>query len=181
MEGFVAEIRLFAGNFAPKAWALCEGQLLIIQNNMALYSLLGTTYGGNGVSTFALPDFRSRLPVGAGQAPGFSPYTLGETTGEESFTLGAQHLPLHTHAISGNIAMGASSQPGDSDTAVNSYPASFPDTDMYTNTTDGSFMGNMQHNLGTASVGTSAPVNNLQPVLGMNLVICLGGIYPQRP
>src|SRR5438309_6757335 len=96
---FVAEIRILACNFAPKGWAFCDGQLLPISQNTALFSLLGTTYGGNGQTTFALPDLRSRVPVHAGQGPGLSPYVIGQSGGQENVTLQSGELPPHAHVL----------------------------------------------------------------------------------
>lgn len=114
MEDFIGTIVLFAGNFAPQGWADCNGQLLPISQNAALFSILGTTYGGDGRSTFALPDLRSRVPVGIGQGPGLSNYNLGQMAGTESVTLNANQLPAHTHtatqavsSVSGGTLTGA--------------------------------------------------------------------------
>src|SRR4026209_391528 len=96
-EPFLGEIVMFAGNFAPRGWALCNGQILSIAQNTALFSILGTTYGGNGQTTFGLPDLRSRVPVGQGQGPGLSPWTLGEQNGFENVTLSATQMPAHNH------------------------------------------------------------------------------------
>ena len=98
-EAFLGEIRMFGGNFAPVGWAFCQGQLLPISQNTALFSLLGTTYGGDGVQTFALPDLQGRVPLGMGQGPGLSPYVEGQTGGAESFTLTTQQMPAHSHAV----------------------------------------------------------------------------------
>jgi microcystin-dependent protein len=180
MEGTIAEIRFFAGTFAPKAWAFCQGQILAINQNTALFSLLGTTYGGNGVTTFALPDFRGRLPVGAGQGPGLSFYQLGQSAGNESITLTSSNLPLHSHPITGTVSMPASGVTGNTDTAQNNYPGFIAGTDMYSTAQNGSLMGNMQHNLGTTPTGSSTPASILQPVLGLNFVICIFGVFPAR-
>src|SRR5215204_7495475 len=104
MEGTIAEIRMFAGTFAPRSWAFCAGQLLSISQNSALFSILGTTYGGNGQTTFALPDFRGRVAVGTGQGPGLSNISLGEQAGVPTVTLLLQEMPMHNHTISGNAS-----------------------------------------------------------------------------
>src|SRR5690349_13883210 len=98
-EPFIGEIIMFAGNFAPRGWAFCQGQILSIAQNTALFSILGTTYGGNGQTTFALPDFRGRVPVGQGQGPGLSSYVLGEVSGTESTTLLTTNMPVHNHGL----------------------------------------------------------------------------------
>src|SRR5215204_812084 len=104
MEGTIGEIRMFAGNFAPKNWALCYAQILSISQNTALFSILGTTFGGNGQTTFALPDFRSRVAVGAGQGPGLSNVSLGEQAGVETVTLLVTQMPAHNHVINGSAS-----------------------------------------------------------------------------
>ena len=118
-EPFIAEIRLFAGNFAPRGWAFCDGQLLSISQNTALFSLVGTTYGGDGRTTFALPDLRGRVPVGVRQGSGLSSRNLGERGGAETASLGVDHLPPHSHPVS----LRASSQRGDSSDPANKVPA----------------------------------------------------------
>src|SRR6188508_367844 len=100
MEGTIAEIRLFAGNFAPRNWAFCQGQIMSISQNTALFSILGTTYGGNGQTTFALLDLRGRVPVGTGQGPGLSDKQLGEEAGQEAVTLTVNDMPAHVHTNS---------------------------------------------------------------------------------
>src|SRR5438045_6226416 len=99
MDGVLAYVTLFAGNFAPRAWALCNGQILAISQNTALFSLLGTTYGGNGQTTFALPDLRGRVPLHPGQGPGLAPRSLGETAGTENVTLSTNQMPQHAHQL----------------------------------------------------------------------------------
>lgn len=102
MEGYIAQIILFAGTFAPRGWAFCQGQILSISQNTALFSLLGTTYGGNGQTTFALPDLRGRAPIGTGQGPGLSSISLGQMAGTENVTLLITQLPAHTHTVTVN-------------------------------------------------------------------------------
>ncbi len=157
-DPFLAEIRLFAGNFAPIGWAFCNGQILSIQQNTALFALLGTTYGGNGVSTFALPDLQDRVPIhtGGGQsAPGLSARTLGEVGGASSVTLLAGEMPHHGHA--------ASSAVGSTDRATGNVPA---------------VGGRYADNPGTAQ---NQPHNNRPPYLGLTYLIALQGIFPPRP
>ncbi len=182
MEGTIAEIRMFAGNFAPRTWAFCQNQILSIASNTALFSLLGTTYGGNGQTTFALPDFRGRVPVGNGNGPGLSPYTLGQMGGTETNTISNANFPAHTHPFSGSITMPCTAADGTVDTAIGNYPAKLTGTDMYATTNNGSGMGNMQLALVAQPAGQAnpTPVNNFQPVMGMNYIICMQGIYPAR-
>ena len=182
MEGVIAEIRMFAGNFAPRNWAYCYNQILPIAQNTALFSLLGTTYGGNGQTTFALPDFRGRIPIGRGQGPGLSDYALGEIAGNENKVINNNNFPPHTHPLNGSITMGASSSPGDSDSSQGVYPATLAETEMYATNNNGSTMANMNSNLvaGNAGQASPSPINNIQPVLGMNFIICMAGVYPAR-
>jgi len=180
MEGTIAEIRMFAGNFAPRNWAFCSSQILAIAQNTALFSLLGTTYGGNGQTTFALPDFRGRVPVGAGQGPGLSSYSLGQVSGSETNTVANANFPAHTHPFSGSVTMPGNAAAGTADTPQGNYPATLAGTNMYSTINNGSGLGNMQLALTAAPAGSSLPVNNIQPVLGLNYVICMQGIFPAR-
>jgi microcystin-dependent protein len=180
MEGTIAEIRMFAGNFAPRSWAFCYNQTISIAQNTALFSLLGTTYGGNGQTTFALPDFRGRIPVGTGAGPGLSNYQLGQLGGVETVTIANSNFPAHTHPVSGSITMRGNAAAGDADTPANSYPAVLTGTNMYSTVNNGSGMANMQQALTAASTGSAQPLINIQPVMGMNYIICLFGIFPSR-
>ncbi len=180
MEGTIAEIRFFAGTFNPKFWAYCNGQIMSIAQNTALFSLLGTTYGGNGQTTFALPDFRSRVAVGAGQGPGLSSYQLGQSGGAENFTILNSNFPAHTHPVTGAITMKGTAAAGNSDSSQGNYPATFAGTPMYATSNNASGMGNMQLALTAGLTGSQQPVNNIQPIIGMNYIICMFGIYPSR-
>lgn len=182
MEGTMAEIRMFAGNFAPKNWAVCQAQILTIASNTALFSLLGTNYGGNGQTTFGLPDFRGRIPVGLGQGPGLTYYVLGGLAGSETNTIGNVNFPAHSHPFSGTVTMPATAADGTVDTAIGNYPAKLTGTNMYATTNNGSAMGNMQLALVASPAGQASPtpVNNIQPVMGMNYIICMAGVYPSR-
>ena len=166
-EPFLAEIRMFAGNFAPRGWALCNGQILPISQNTALFALLGTTYGGNGQTTFALPDLRSRVPVHAGQGPGLSNVNLGEAAGTETVTLNQTQMPQHGHAVNASNGGAAASRPADSFLAGGG---------AYAPASDGTVMnGGM-----VAVTGGSGPHENRQPYLGVNFIIALEGIFPSR-
>ena len=177
MEGTIAEIRMFAGTFAPRNWAFCAGQLLSISQNTALFSILGTTYGGNGQTTFALPDFRGRVSVGTGQGPGLSNINLGEQAGTETVTLLATQMPIHNHSINGvatglaNNANPTGNAPGIGAVASDSAPVN-----MYNS---GAPAAAMNPNV-CGKAGGSQPHNNIQPYLGMNYIICLFGIFPSR-
>jgi microcystin-dependent protein len=164
-EPFLGSITLFAGNFAPAGYALCNGQLLPISQNTALFSILGTTYGGNGVTTFALPDLRGRVPVHAGQGPGLSLYDLGQAAGEETVTLTTAELPPHAHSQTASNAEQTTNRPG------NAVPAR---GGVYDGTSDGTTM------TPTTTTGSGQPHDNRQPYLTLNYIIALQGIFPSR-
>ena len=177
MEGTIAEIRLFAPGFAPRNWALCNGQILPIAQNQALFSLLGTTFGGNGQTTFALPDLRSRTIVGTGNGPGLLPYTLGTTTGTENATITANNVPPHNHPVTGTIKMLTSTVPADNESPVNNYFAN--DGTVKYNTSSGGTMAPATANLVVNPAG-SGQASNIMPYLAINYIICLFGIFPSR-
>lgn len=169
-DPFVAEIRMFSGNFAPRGWALCNGQLLPIAQNTALFSLLGTTYGGDGKSTFGLPNLQSRIPLGAGNGPGLTPRVLGEMGGEAQVTLAANELAAHSHPVD---AIGTASSGTPSASAI------------YAQSSAGNIYGLPTHPVAMAAnavgaSGGSQPHNNLQPYLVVNFIIALQGIFPPR-
>lgn len=171
VEVFLGEIRMFAGNFAPTGWAFCQGQLLPIAQNTALFSLLGTTYGGDGRTTFALPDLRGRVPVGFGQGPGLSYKDLGQQFGTETVTLTTAQMPAHSHTVNavtseGNQNLPTNSLPANTKTLDKEY------SDAASNTTMKSGM--------IGITGSSQPVNISQPSLGVNFIIALQGIFPSR-
>ena len=170
-EPFVGEVRMFAGNFAPSGWMLCEGQLLAISDYSVLFNLIGTIYGGDGQSTFALPDLRSRVPLGDGAGPGLSTYSIGQAGGVETVTLTAGQLPVHTHPFSADLLTGSTANPAGRLYAK--YPGSVP---VY------SAGGQFQMNAGVVSpAGGGQPHGNLQPYLAINYIISLWGIYPSPP
>jgi microcystin-dependent protein len=171
-DPFVAEIRIFPFNFAPKGWAFCDGQILPLSQNTALFSLLGTTYGGNGQSNFALPDLQGRAPMHPGQGPGLSLYDLGETGGSETVTLLTTEMPVHNHAMRAQTVDAA-----DVTNVVNSA-AWAPSTGgaLYQNASDGSFL-DLQ---ALPVAGGTQPHNNMQPYLTLNFCIALQGVFPPR-
>ena len=170
-EPFVGEVRMFAGNFVPAGWAFCNGQLLPISQNTALFSLIGTTYGGNGQSTFALPDLRGRVPVHPGQGPGLSNRVLGESAGAEAHTLVESEMTTHAHAL------GASSGNGTASTPAGRVPARSPAAiPQYGASADASLAPSA-----VAASGGSQPHNNMQPYLTVSFIIALQGVYPSRP
>jgi microcystin-dependent protein len=166
MEPFIGEIRLVAFNFAPKGWAICAGQLLPINQNQALFALLGTTYGGDGRTTFALPDLRGRVPVGAGQPPAGSDYQLGATGGEETVALKTRQLPSHGHAVHASSAAGTTKSP------ATAYPAR-----------GGAYSAGHDVRMKAAMIGRTGggeSHENRPPYLSLNYVIALQGIFPPQ-
>ncbi len=169
-EPFVGEVRMFAGNFAPQGWLFCDGSLLSIANYEVLYTLIGTTYGGDGQQTFALPDLRSRVPIGDGQGSGLSNYIIGQRGGVETVTLTVAQLPAHTHPVF------ASSLPGSTANPVTDFFAKYPG-EVPAYSTGGDFVVNV----GTGgNAGGGQPHNNLQPYLAVNYIISTAGIYPSQ-
>ena len=178
MDYYLGEIRIFGGNYAPADWALCQGQLLTMSAYPLLYSLLGTRYGGDGITTFGLPDLRSRVAMGAGQGAGLSAYTQGQTGGTETVSLQTNNLPAHNHTVPATIAMKCYSGAGNTDTPYNNYPAKITGTNMYAATQDGSDITNLQNDLNTLPTGNGSFINLIQPVLGTNFIICINGDFP---
>ncbi|HVG22435.1 MAG TPA: tail fiber protein [Blastocatellia bacterium] len=179
-EPFLGQIQIFGFNFAPRGWAMCNGQILPIAQNTALFALLGTTYGGNGQTTFALPNLQSRVPVHFGQGPGLSSYDLGQAAGTETDTLTINNLPAHTHPLTPR-GQAATSGDGNTQEPDGAYPAKSLGVDMYSNSTDGSHLaadptGATQ----TGITGGSQPFSILQPYLALNFCIALEGIFPSR-
>lgn len=172
IEPFIGEISVFAGNFPPRGWAFCDGQILAIASNTALFSLLGTTYGGDGRTTFGLPDLRGRVPVHAGQGPGLSPYPLGALLGVEYVTLTQNQMPAHTHLANGNPGVATSATPADSVWAAS--PSGVP---TYAAPTQVAAMAGAA----VDPAGGNLPHDNMQPYLGLNFIIALQGVYPPRP
>jgi microcystin-dependent protein len=177
MEGYIAEIRLFAANFAPRNWGYCNGAILSIAQNTALFSLLGTTYGGNGQTTFGLPDFRSRTAVGTGTGQGLSPMSLGQMSGTETVTLNITQMPAHIHSSNGNVTPQAFNGGASDSSPVGNFPANSPT--LYANTHN-VVMGATPASVAIGPTGNSSPHFNIQPSLGMNYIICLYGIFPSR-
>lgn len=171
-DPFVAEIRIFPFNFAPKGWAFCNGQLMPISQNTALFSLLGTNYGGDGKSTYALPDLEGRAAMHPGQGPGLSLYDLGQTGGSETVTLLESEMPSHSHAMQGATQDPALAK------AVN------PDASWALSQGGGIYQDTQNTQLSPQAVapaGGDLPHNNMQPYLTFNFNIALQGIFPPRP
>ena len=169
-DPFVAEIRIFPFNFAPKGWAWCDGQLLPLSQNTALFSLLGTTYGGNGKSNFALPDLQGRAPMHPGQGPGLSLHDLGETGGSDTVTLLQSEIPSHSHPVTASQGDGLERGPGGQLLAtgigISQYQAPGPLTTLSPNA--------------VAPAGGDQPHNNLEPYLTLYFCIALQGVFPPR-
>jgi microcystin-dependent protein len=168
-EPFVGEIRMFAGNFAPRGWAYCDGQLLAVSQNDALFSLLGTIYGGDGRTTFGLPDLRGRIPVHAGSGPGLSPRRLGAKLGTESETLTVNQLPSHGHPLQATTTAATQRQPLGNALATSTGQ-------VYTELLDPQAMSPSS----IGAVGGGGSHSNLMPFLCVHFIVALVGIYPSR-
>jgi microcystin-dependent protein len=173
MDPFVAEIRIFPFNFAPKGWAFCDGQLLPISQNTALFSLVGTFYGGDGRSTFALPDLQGQAAMASGQGPGLSDHIVGEQSGTEIVTLLESEMPNHTHALRANPQLGDSPSP-----ATDRSIARLGSINVYQTTSNANLTPMAAQSLPVA--GGNLPHNNMQPYLTLNFCIALQGVFPPR-
>jgi microcystin-dependent protein len=171
---FIAEIKMCGYNFAPRGYAFCNGQILPIAQNTALFALVGTTYGGNGTTTFGLPDLQGRSPLGPGQGPGLSTYVLGQASGTPTVTLLSTEMPAHTHLPQGNSTGGDSTTPASKIWAANAatrspqplYSVGTPNTGMNASA--------------IASAGGNSPHQNQQPYLAISFIIALQGVFPAR-
>ena len=176
-DPFLAEIRIFPFNFPPRGWAFCDGQILPLSQNTALFSLLGTTYGGDGQRTFALPDLRGRLAIGFGQGPGLSNYALGQVRGEEFHTLVANEVPPHAHTVNAlnNGTSGGANTPSASALLASAYlaEAGNPAENLYSTSAPSTAMGIVSSTGGQAH-------DNRMPYLPINYCIALTGIFPSR-
>ncbi|MGJ1433667.1 phage tail protein [Sphingobacterium spiritivorum] len=195
MEGYIAEVRGFAGNFPPAGWFFCDGKLLSINDYQVLYSVIGTTYGGDGVNTFSVPDLRGRVPIGTGQGLGLTNVVLGQVMGTETVTLSSAQLPVHTHNAVVNAtnvpfaikvspaaatlhaaATGSQlGQPMADSTPTLGYTSANPDKTMSDSSLNASGL-----TVTTGTMGSSLPHENMQPFLTTNYIICAEGIYPSR-
>jgi microcystin-dependent protein len=195
MEEYLGVVKAFAFNFAPRGWALCQGQIISIAQNTALFSLLGTTYGGNGQTTFALPDLRGRTIVHPGTGPGLSPVVLGEAGGTENVTLTLNNLPAHTHTLVAGTAAGQVSVStvinalnggtisNESDNGGNSFSSGGATANMYsepggTPSAIGGITTTISGSTGLAGNNQAFGIRN--PYLGINMCICMEGIFPSR-
>jgi microcystin-dependent protein len=173
-EPYIGEISVFAGNFPPRGWAFCDGQLLSIAQNTALFAILGTTYGGNGQTTFGLPDLRGRAPLHAGQGPGLSGRLIGEAGGQERVVLSAAQMPAHTHSANGSPAAAAALSPGGNVWAA--APAG--GASNYLSAPDAPSAVMAAEAVGLAGGGQGH--ENMQPYLGVNFIIAMEGVFPPR-
>ena len=164
---------MFAGNFAPRGFALCYGQILSISQNSALYTVLGTTYGGNGVTTFALPDLRGRFPLHQGQGPGLSNRDLGEQGGVENVTLTASEIPAHSHGLNATSSGGNQLAPTGNLLATDALGGSAPYK-------SGNAPNAVMANSSIVSAGGNLPHNNIPPYLALNFIIALEGVFPPQ-
>jgi microcystin-dependent protein len=204
MEGTIAEIRLFAGSFSPKNWNYCAGQVLNIRSNTALFSLLGVTYGGDGSTTFMLPDLRGRVAIGAGQGPGLTMRTLGQMGGSPSASLTVAEMPAHTHAVGAggttrlsgavNVAMAVNNSTGPLTAASGNFlgveqsgnfvyetsPSGSDTLNANAMSVTSSALNVNLSSLQIGTVGQGLPYNTMQPYMGMPYIICCYGVFPSR-
>ncbi len=180
MEGTIAEIRMFAGTFAPRTWLFCNGQIMSIAQNTAMFSLLGTTYGGNGQTTFGIPDFRGRVAVGTGTGPGLPNIQLGQVAGTPTATLLTTNMPAHTHPITGTVNLQVNNDAaGLTDDASNRRFGAIGN--VFTSVAnDLVSMAPAQSTLAVGVNGGGQPFSIMPPYLGMNYIICQFGIFPSR-
>jgi len=178
MDAFIGEIRLMGFGITPKGWLTCAGQLLPINQNQALFSLLGTTYGGDGRTTFALPDLRSRAIIGTGQGLGLQPYSQGQRAGTESVSLSLDQMPNHGHTVSAGLK--ASTGP-DNNSPANAYPAAIEDgSGAYSTAAPNATMSPGMITGTTVATGGNQPHENRQPVMALNYCIATTGYFPSR-
>lgn len=169
-DPYIGEIRMFPGNFAPTGWLFCDGSLVSISDYDTLFNLIGTTYGGDGQQTFALPDLRGRVPVHMGQGPGLSNLPIGLTGGVETATLAVSQIPSHTHALTGSTSAATSTGP------TNAVWGAWSDGQYATAPTDGTRLAVDA----LTPVGGSQPHENMPPFLAVNFIISMFGIYPSQ-
>lgn len=174
MDPYLGDIRLFAGNYAPVGWVLCDGRLLSISENDALYAIVGTTYGGDGINTFAVPDLRGRLPVGKGNGTGLSPRVIGQQFGVESVTLITTQIPAHNHTFNASTTT-----PSTSPSPAGTVFAHSDADKIYVSSPSGP----LPETLNAATVqatGGTLPHNNIMPTTAINYIMCTAGIFPSR-
>lgn len=180
-EPFIGEIKIFGFNFAPQSYQLCMGQILSIAQNTALFSLMGTTYGGNGQTTFALPDLRGRMPIGQGQGPGLPNYTMGQLSGTTNVTLLTSNIPAHVHTLNSmQVKIKAATNLAEEQNPNGNFPAVTAIDSYSPVSTANVFMGGTQVSGTTDITGSNVPVNIQNPYLTINYSIAIYGIFPSR-
>lgn len=180
MEGTIGEIRMFAANFAPKSWAYCDGSIIAIRSNTALFSILGTTYGGDGTTTFALPDLRGRVALGAGNSTTGTTYVLGQKAGTNTVTLNTGNLPPHTHTGMATVTIPAFTEAGNSSDPNGSNLATLPG--MYAPMSAGADtrLAPFNATITDGVSGNNQPISIMKAMTGMNYIICMFGVFPYR-
>ena len=180
MEPFIGQIMLFGGNFAPRGWAFCDGQLLSISQNTALFSILGSLYGGDGRTTFGLPDLRGRVAVHQGNGPGLPSVNLGERNGIAETVLNQNNLPAHSHTVENNLTVGVSTATQDSDDPDGAVIAAGPE--IFTSAVADAEMaaGSVTGSVTIGDTGNNTAFENRPPFTGLNYIIALVGIFPSR-
>ncbi|MEO0469050.1 MAG: tail fiber protein [Bacteroidota bacterium] len=186
MNGYTGEIRLFAGNFAPRNWAFCDGTLMPVSQYTALFSILGTTYGGDGRTTFGLPNLQGRVAIHPGTGPGLSTYRAGQVGGSETNTISENQMPAHSHTGSGTYTPKATDEDGTTHEPAGAYFAKTQgtgagDTIFNKNADANTFMSTQNFSVNLDNTGGSESVENRQPVLALRYIVCLEGSYPSRP
>ena len=180
MEGTLGEVRMFGGNFAPRNWQLCDGQLLPIAQNNSLFSILGTIYGGDGRTTFALPDCRSRLVLGEGNGAGLSNYQIGQRGGTENVTLSISEIPSHDHTVSDPKVACAAVDGDTSNPEGHNFALAPPEVLLYTDASPSSTMASDNVSIAVNNTGGNQSHMNVMPSLVVNYIICIAGIFPSR-
>ena len=181
MDEFIGIVKLFAGNFAPYGWQFCWGQTLAISQYTALFSILGTTYGGNGTTTFMLPDLRGRVPVGAGAGLGLSPIVIGQVGGNENASILLNNMPSHNHTVTGSVQVTITKNNANVGNPTGAYLAVTTPNNSYNATANGTAtLAGVTSTLATGLTGSGLPLPIRDPYLGMNYIICLNGLFPPR-
>jgi microcystin-dependent protein len=178
MDGVIGFTTLFAGNFAPKSWAFCQGQTINIASNTALFSILGTQYGGNGTTNFKLPDLQGRTIVGTGSGPGLSAYINGQMGGTETAALTINTIPGHIHAVTAELKISATESTASSNNPIGNMFAN--DGNQIYGSSGNVQMANINTNLTMTNAGSGTPFEILRPFLGLNYIICQYGVFPAR-
>lgn len=183
MDAYYGEIRIFAGTYAPVNWAFCNGQIIQVQQNAALFSILGATYGGDGLNTFGLPNLQGLIPIGVGTGPGLTPRQWGQTTGAAAYTLNSASLPVHNHSLNGVNSAPRATSPANGFPALGagigrSFAKQYSDDNNMAN-----YKALSSYSIGAGgnTTGAPTPVSNMQPFLPLNFIICLYGNYPPKP